>query len=59
MSYMPPMCPGCAALIAKNERLQDALKHHLSAKTDPCQDRGVDWPCDVAEAFGFPKEMLT
>ena len=28
-----------------------ALNHHLSPDNDPCQDRGVEWPCDVAEAL--------
>lgn len=32
--------------------LRTALAHHLGAGTDPCQDRGVEWPCDVAAALG-------
>lgn len=28
-----------------------SLSHHLTEKTDPCKDRGVDWPCDVAQAL--------
>lgn len=31
------------------------LRRHLSAEHDPCQDRGVDWPCDVADAL-LPEE---
>ena len=27
------------------------LAHHLTENEDPCQDRGVDWPCDVADAL--------
>jgi hypothetical protein len=34
-------------------RLRRALGHHLDPDSDPCQDRGVDWPCDVADAFGY------
>ena len=29
------------------------LAHHLTELEDPCQDRGVDWPCDVAVALGI------
>jgi hypothetical protein len=32
--------------------IRKALVHHLDARNDPCQDRGVDWPCDVADALG-------
>lgn len=28
--------------------LPDKLMHHMSEKDDPCQDRGVEWPCDIA-----------
>lgn len=28
-----------------------ALRHHLNAVDDPCDDRGVEWPCDVADAL--------
>lgn len=28
-----------------------ALRRHLSVSKDPCQDRGVDHPCDVADAL--------
>jgi hypothetical protein len=31
--------------------LRTALAHHLDPRGCPCQDRGVDYPCDVAEAF--------
>lgn len=33
------------------ESIRMALAHHLDSGTDPCQDRGVDWPCDVADAL--------
>jgi len=33
------------------EEIRSALSHHLNAGADPCQDRGVDWPCDVAAAL--------
>ena len=32
--------------------LRNRLAHHLTERTDPCQDRGVEWPCDVAAALG-------
>jgi hypothetical protein len=44
-----------AVLAAEPDRgagIRSALSHHLDAGTDPCQDRGVDWPCDVADALG-------
>ena len=28
-----------------------SLSHHLDLGTDPCEDRGVEWPCDVACAL--------
>lgn len=28
-----------------------SLSHHLDSGTDPCGDRGVTWPCDVACAL--------
>lgn len=31
--------------------LRQELANHLAAGDDPCQDRGVDWPCDVADAL--------
>ena len=31
--------------------IRSALSHHLDAGADPCQDRGVYWPCDVADAL--------
>jgi hypothetical protein len=31
--------------------VREALKHHLVERDDPCQDRGADWPCDVARAL--------
>lgn len=31
--------------------LRRNLLHHLDPHSDPCQGRGVDWPCDVAAAF--------
>lgn len=34
-------------------RLRRVLQHHFAAESDPCQDRGVEWPCDVADAFGY------
>lgn len=37
-----------------------ALRHHLSASDDPCQDRGADHPCDVAStlaALGTPDRV--
>jgi len=35
------------------EQIRAALVHHLEARYDPCQDRGVDWPCDVAATLLF------
>jgi hypothetical protein len=35
----------------ERDRLREALKHHLTEKDDPCGDRGVSWPCDVASAL--------
>lgn len=32
--------------------IRQKLAHHLTAEDDPCQDRGVSWPCDVADALG-------
>jgi hypothetical protein len=31
--------------------LRQELAHHLTERDDPCEDRGVDWPCDVARAL--------
>lgn len=33
--------------------LHDDLAHHFNANDDPCQDRGCEWPCDVAMVFGY------
>lgn len=33
------------------ESIKSKLAHHLNPRQDPCQDRGVDWPCDVAKAL--------
>ena len=39
------------------ESLRVDLAHHLNERNDPCQDRGVNWPCDVARALlGLPDE---
>ena len=35
------------------DRIKTALSHHLTPSADPCQDRGIYWPCDVAEALGY------
>lgn len=32
--------------------LRRKLAYHLVPGTDPCQDHGCDWPCDVATALG-------
>lgn len=37
----------------KAREIRTRLEHHLRPNTDPCQDRGCGWPCDVAEAFGY------
>jgi hypothetical protein len=31
--------------------LQEDLWHHMSEEDDPCCDRGVEFPCDVASAL--------
>jgi hypothetical protein len=41
------------------EALRAKLRQHLAEATDPCQDRGAPWPCDVAEAVGATREHLT
>jgi hypothetical protein len=41
------------------EALRAKLRQHLAEATDPCQDRGAPWPCDVAEAVGAAREHLT
>ena len=33
--------------------LHENLAHYLTKQRDPCQDRGVEWPCDVAETLGI------
>jgi hypothetical protein len=33
------------------DAISDALSHHLDPSTDPCADRGVSHPCDVARAL--------
>lgn len=38
------------------ENITTALAHHLDSGTDPCQDRGVEWPCDVAAALGVAED---
>jgi hypothetical protein len=40
-----------AELELELERIRAELNHHLDPLSDPCQDRGVDWPCDVAMAL--------
>ncbi len=45
-----------AGAIAERDRLSHKLRRHMNAGEDPCQDRGVDWPCDVAEALMDPEE---
>lgn len=35
--------------------IRQKLAHHLAADTDPCQDRGASWPCDVADALRTAK----
>ncbi len=38
------------------EKARTMLIHHDNASDDPCQDRGVDWPCDVAhDLYGRPE----
>ena len=39
----------CAAVAEDHFSL--VLAHHLTEHSDPCQDRGVHWPCDVADAI--------
>jgi hypothetical protein len=34
------------------DALRVKLAHHLVEREDPCQDRGADYPCDVALALG-------
>lgn len=36
--------------------IRAALMAHLMESSDPCQDRGVEWPCDVAQAL-YPEEI--
>lgn len=40
----------------ENERIRKSLVHHLYPFTDPCKDRGVEWPCDVADALMITTE---
>ncbi len=44
---VPVMADDLRAVLA----IRSALSHHLDPGTDPCQDRGVEWPCDVADAL--------
>ena len=43
-------CEACRRT-ALHDQIATDLAHHLDAESDPCQDRGVDWPCDVAAAL--------
>lgn len=33
------------------QEIKKSLAHHLHPTDDPCTDRGISWPCDVAEAL--------
>lgn len=46
-----------AGVMAAQARLGHRLARHMNSGDDPCQDRGVDWPCDVAEAFMEPLDV--
>lgn len=39
------------AAAAALEAVRTQLANHGTEQDDPCQDRGVDWPCDVAAAL--------
>jgi hypothetical protein len=55
-----------ARVIAQQDNMQpnpiDTLRlklvRHMSQYEDPCEDRGVEWPCDVARAFRELDEEL-
>lgn len=39
------------AAAAGLETVRMQLAHHATAEDDPCADRGVSWPCDVASVL--------
>ena len=43
--------PDVSAPSAQLRHLGGVLYHHLLPSTDPCEDRGTSWPCDVALAL--------
>lgn len=36
---------------AGRSEVRSKLSSHMSEREDPCYERGVDWPCDVAKAL--------